>query len=226
MHNSKHPVWLFDLDNTLHDASRHAFPVIDAAMTRFLVERLALDDAAATALRVGYWQRYGATLIGLLRHHPHIDPHEFLALTHPLDILLASLHPMPGLQRTLAQLPGRKILFTNGPQAYAEAILRGIGVASEFEAVHAIEHGGFSPKPHMRSFRHLLHAYQLQPADCVMVEDTVANLHTARRLGMKTVWLRRHRSGHASVDIVLRRLAELPARWRDWCAAHAHDHTS
>ena len=31
---ARRPVWIFDLDDTLHHASKHTFPVIDAAMTR------------------------------------------------------------------------------------------------------------------------------------------------------------------------------------------------
>ena len=60
------PVWIFDLDNTLHNATPHIFPHINRSMTAYLREHLALDEAAADALRMDYWQRYGATLSGLI----------------------------------------------------------------------------------------------------------------------------------------------------------------
>ena len=63
------PVWLFDLDNTLHDASHAAFAGISESMTDYIVEHLGLEVAAATALRQHYWHRYGATLLGMVRHH-------------------------------------------------------------------------------------------------------------------------------------------------------------
>ena len=40
-------VWVFDLDNTLHNASPHIFPHINRAMTAYLQAHLGLDEAAA-----------------------------------------------------------------------------------------------------------------------------------------------------------------------------------
>ena len=64
---------LFDLDNTLHNAMVHVFPRINRAMTQYVQTHLNLDEADANALRLTYWKRYGATLLGLIRHH-HTDP--------------------------------------------------------------------------------------------------------------------------------------------------------
>ena len=47
-------VWLFDLDNTLHDASHAAFGATNRAMTEYMVEHLGLDFDAASALRQHY----------------------------------------------------------------------------------------------------------------------------------------------------------------------------
>ena len=58
--------WLFDLDNTLHDASHAIFPAINLNMNAYIAQvlqkgGLPADDAAVNAARVTYWQRYGAT---------------------------------------------------------------------------------------------------------------------------------------------------------------------
>lgn len=63
------PIWIFDLDNTLHHANPHVFPHINRAMTRYLQTELGLDEAAANQLRLDYWQRYGATLTEIGRAH-------------------------------------------------------------------------------------------------------------------------------------------------------------
>ena len=212
--SGSHPIWLFDLDNTLHHASRHAFPVIDAAMAVLVGRELGLDDAAAKALCLDYWQRYGATLNGLIRHHPQVKPEDFLRATHPLAELTSQLHPMRGLQRTLARLPGRKILFTNGPHHYGEALADALGIAGYFSAVHGIDDGGYVPKPQPQAFRRLLRRFRLDPRRCVMVEDSLANLVTARGFGMRTVWLRPGWRGHGAVDVGVRELAGLVAAWR------------
>ena len=67
-------VWLFDLDNTLHDASHAMFPAISANMNTYIARVLSQNGETATpaminAARVGYWKRYGATLLGMMRHH-------------------------------------------------------------------------------------------------------------------------------------------------------------
>ena len=66
--------WLFDLDNTLHDASHAIFPAINANMNALIArvldaERKPAHPEAVNAVRLAYWQRYGATLLGMMRHH-------------------------------------------------------------------------------------------------------------------------------------------------------------
>src|SRR5450830_1431170 len=68
------PVWLFDLDNTLHNASHAIFPAIMANMNTYIARVLGdgttpADIDAVNAARTLYWKRYGATLLGLMRHH-------------------------------------------------------------------------------------------------------------------------------------------------------------
>ncbi|MFZ9176356.1 MAG: haloacid dehalogenase, partial [Burkholderiaceae bacterium] len=75
-------LWLIDLDNTLHDASHRIMAEINQRMTHYVAEQLGVDLAAASAVREQYWRRYGATLLGLVRHHG-VGPQDFLAKTHP-----------------------------------------------------------------------------------------------------------------------------------------------
>jgi len=118
-----HPTWIFDLDNTLHDADHGIFPHINALMTRYIMDKLAVNEEAAHALRERYWQQYGATLRGLVEHHA-IDPHDFLRETHPTETFRPMLRWEPDLDSVLRALPGRKILLSNGPQHYVEDLLR------------------------------------------------------------------------------------------------------
>ena len=45
------PVWLFDLDNTLHNADAGIFYIINRAMTDYMAQRLKLSEEAASDLR-------------------------------------------------------------------------------------------------------------------------------------------------------------------------------
>lgn len=210
----RNPVWLFDLDNTLHDASPHIFPHINRDMTAYVARTLFVSPAEADRLRVDYWHRYGATLTGLMRHHG-TDPHHFLWHTHQFPELERMMVFERGLKAMLRRLPGRKLLFTNAPRHYAEAVLDVMGIRRFFDTIYAIEHLRFCPKPEMRGFLHLLKAERLTPTHCVMIEDSTENLRTAKRLGMKTVLVgnaRQLRTAPAWVDLRLKSVLELPRR--------------
>ena len=180
------PVWLFDLDNTLHNASPHIFPHINRSMTRYLEQHLGLGLDEANALRMQYWHRYGATMLGLMRHHG-TDPDHFLVETHRFDRLHEMMVFERALRGMLRALPGRRIVFSNAPRHYAEAVLEIMGVRRLFEDVVGIEDLDYHPKPGIRAYRSLLQRRRLNAAQCIMLEDSAVNLRTAKRLGMRTV---------------------------------------
>jgi putative hydrolase of the HAD superfamily len=201
--------WIFDLDNTLHNASPHIFPHINRAMTEYLQTHLGLTESAAGELRRHYWKRYGATLLGLMRHH-QTDPRHFLWHTHQFPELDRMLVREPQLRVTLQRLPGRKIVFSNAPVHYSRAILKALAIADLFDDVFSIERTRFRPKPDSYGFLRLCRANHLKPQRCIMVEDSLDNLRTASRLGMKTVWVTRAARAPGSVDVKVANLVQLP----------------
>lgn len=202
------PVWLFDLDNTLHNADPHIFPHINRAMTAYVAQHLNVDEVAANQIRDRYWHRYGATLQGLVRHHG-TDPHHFLHHTHQLPDLPTMMVYRRALAARLRLLPGRKVLFSNAPHAYIEAILEQIGLERMFQERFSIEDLGFQPKPQLRAYRKVLHALKVPASRCIMVEDSAPNLRAAKRLGMKTVWISRSLAQPAYVDVTLRSVLDI-----------------
>ena len=204
-------VWIFDLDNTLHNARPHIFPHINRAMTAYLQAHLGLDEAAAGELRRQYWTRYGATLLGLMRHH-QTDPRHFLWHTHHLPDLERMLVREPWLRATVRRLPGRKYVFSNAPVHYAHAVLKALAIADLFDDVFSIEHTRFRPKPDSYGFLRLCRNNRLRPQRCIMVEDSLENLRTAARLGMKTVWVTREARAPGHVDVKIANLMQLPRR--------------
>jgi putative hydrolase of the HAD superfamily len=202
-------IWIFDLDNTLHNATPHIFPYINRSMTAYLQEYLQLSEDEANALRVDYWQRYGATLSGLIKHHG-TDPDHFLWHTHQFPELSKMVLREPRLRHVLKQLPGKKVVFSNAPLHYAEAVLELLRVDDLFDDVFAIEHSHYKPKPQAEGFRRLLRKHRWHAAQCVMVEDSVENLRTARRLGMRTVWVSDAVRAPSYVDMKIRDVLELP----------------
>ena len=74
-------MWIFDLDNTLHDARASIFPSMHGQINAFLQRRFNLDEAGAGKMREHFWRTYGTTLEGLMRRHG-VHPRQFLAETH------------------------------------------------------------------------------------------------------------------------------------------------
>lgn len=190
-------IWLFDLDNTLHDASHAIFPAINANMNAYIASILGKDGAPAdpetvNAAREAYWRRYGATLLGMVKHHG-VRQEDFLREAHRFGNLAAMIRAERGLGRLLKRLPGRKILLTNAPRRYSHDVLRHLGLHRYFAKHIPIEsmtvHRQLRPKPSRLMLRRLLAAEGAHAGNCILVEDTVATLKAAKALGVRTVWV-------------------------------------
>jgi putative hydrolase of the HAD superfamily len=179
--------WIFDLDNTLYPASCRLFDQIHDRMQRFIAERLELSLEAALAVQKSYFRRYGTTMRGLMTVN-RIDPQEFLAYVHDVD--LSCVPEDPVLAGALAALPGRKLVHTNGSVAHAKRLLAHLDIAGSFSGIVDIAAAGFEPKPALAGYHELLRRHAVMPETALMVEDMAKNLIPAARLGMTTAWLR------------------------------------
>lgn len=189
------PVWLFDLDNTLHDASFAAFGPTNEAMNDYIVRHVNLTPGDASALRQHYWERYGATLLGLVRHHG-IKAHHFLEETHRLPGLEERLRTSSHDRAALKRLKGRKYILTNAPRAYAMRVLNTLRLAECFDGILCIEDmrmfGHPRPKPDVRMLRYVAARLKTIPSRCVLVEDTLQHQRAARSIGMRAIWMQRY----------------------------------
>jgi putative hydrolase of the HAD superfamily len=204
-------VWIFDLDNTLHDARVHIFPSMHTQIQDFLKKQFGLDDEGASRMRRDFWQRYGTTLRGLVRHHG-TDPRHFLAETHVFPELADMVVHENAVKHALARLGGTKLVFSNAPRHYVEEVLRAIGLARYFDAVYTIEDTGYRGKPHAWGFHRLLRKHDLDPHRCAMIDDILDNLRAAHRLGMSTVWVSPVRRRVSYVDLRISSVTELPSK--------------
>ena len=202
-------VWIFDLDNTLHDAQARIFPSMHDQINEYLKRHFKVDDAGANAMRQEFWERYGTTLNGLMRHHG-VHPRDFLAETHVFPELGDMVVSHNALGHALARLAGRKLVFSNAPRHYVEEVLRALGVGRFFDAVYTIEDARYRGKPSLRGFHVLLRNHDLDPHRCALVDDVLENLRTARRLGMSTVWVSREKRRVPFVDARVASVTELP----------------
>ncbi|CUH66504.1 Fructose-1-phosphate phosphatase YqaB [Thalassovita gelatinovora] len=176
--------WVFDLDNTLYPPQARLFDQIERKMIRYVMDELGVSRERADHLRHHYWTTYGTTLAGLMREHD-IDPGPYLVDVH--EISLDHLEPDTDLAAHIRDLPGRKIVYTNGSAPYAERVLAARGLTGLFDAIYGVEHAGYRPKPEIEAFQMVFAKDGITPDRAAMFEDDPRNLAAPHAMGMRTV---------------------------------------
>ena len=179
--------WVFDLDNTLYPASSGLFPLVQARMNEYICRLLGVPLDEAKELRARMFREHGTTMHGLMAVH-RVDPHEFMAFVHDVD--LSCVPPNPALVAALAGLSGRKLVYTNGSVPHAENLLKHLGISHYFDGIFDIVASEFAPKPAMKALRVFVERYGVRPAGALMVEDMAKNLAPAAEIGMTTAWVK------------------------------------
>ena len=191
--------WLFDLDNTLYPMGTEFVGLIEGRMTAAVQRWTGMERDETYVLQKRWLHEHGTTLAGLMAHHAGIDPHAFLEEVH--DVALDSLTPDFDLNRALARLPGRRLIFTNASAAHAERVLGHLGMADLFTDTFHLEAADLLPKPDPRTFRRMMDAHAVTPGSTAFFEDSVKNLVPASDLGMTTVLVGRGASADASAFV-------------------------
>ncbi|CAN5404706.1 pyrimidine 5'-nucleotidase [soil metagenome] len=178
--------WIFDLDNTLYPAKADLFALIDVKMGEFIQGLLGCDPVEARAVQKRYFMEHGTTLSGLMADHG-TDPHHFLDYVH--DISMERLTVDAQLNASIAALPGRRLIFTNGDGAYARRVLAKLGLGDAFELIHDIHACQYRPKPDPSGYADLCATHAIDPTRAAFFEDMARNLKPAKAIGMTTIWV-------------------------------------
>lgn len=200
------PTWIFDLDNTLHDAKKKIFPIINKKINQYISTAVKINYTEADKLRQKYWKKYGATLEGLIKHH-NIDPIEFLEKTHALKNFEELVHPMEDLIKVLSSINGQKILYTNAPRVYTDKVLKICKIEDYFDEIFSIEDGNFLAKPSKISMKFFVNKYKIKKG--YFVDDVKENLETANQFGLSTIWLTNERESPPYIDKKISKLKNL-----------------
>jgi len=174
--------WVFDLDNTLYPA-RTLYDEIGERMTSYIMRATGFDHAGAREIRERYFHQYGATVVGLARHHD-IDARDFLVQVHQADHSV--LEPDAELRALIEALPGRRIIFTNGGGGHAERVLESLNLDGLFDTVFDIETAELTPKPQRACYERLMAHCGIDANGAILVEDTLHNLEPAHDMGFAT----------------------------------------
>jgi putative hydrolase of the HAD superfamily len=175
--------WVFDLDNTLypHHLLWHQ---IDERIRNFIADFLKVPHDQAFRIQKDYYERYGTTMRGLMTEHG-LKPDDYLEFVHQIDH--SPLTPNPALGAALEQLPGRKLILTNGTRKHADAVMKRLAVHEHFEDVFDIIAAELEPKPSAKTYDRFLARHGVDPEKAAMFEDLARNLEAPHTLGMTTV---------------------------------------
>jgi putative hydrolase of the HAD superfamily len=176
--------WVFDLDNTLYPASCRLFDQMDVKMGEFVSNLLNMPYADAKTLQKQLYFKHGTTLRGLMQEYG-LKPEGFLDYVHNIDY--SPVKANPALANSIAQLPGRKLVFTAGTVAHATRTMDQLGVTHLFEDIFDIVSADYVPKPQRAPYESFITQYKINPRHAAMFEDIARNLEVPHDLGMTTV---------------------------------------
>ncbi len=176
--------WIFDLDNTLYPHHLNLWQQVDERIRDYIANLLTITHDEAFRLQKDYYRRYGTSMRGLMTEHG-MEPDDFLDFVHQIDH--SPLEPNPALGHALEQLPGRKLILTNGTRKHADAVMRRLDIHGHFEDVFDIVAAELEPKPSQKTYERFLERHDVDPAHAAMFEDLARNLAVPHALGMTTV---------------------------------------
>jgi pyrimidine 5'-nucleotidase len=176
----------FDLDDTLYPPTSGLWDAIGERIETFMREYVHIPPAEVRDLRTALFLEHGSTMKGLVKLYG-IQEQAFLDYVH--DVPLARfIFPNPDLRQTLMLYPQRKVIFTNADTNHANRVLSTIGLQGLFEQIIDIRDIHPYCKPQVEAFTSAMQLAGVKnPQDCVMIDDSVKNLHAARQAGLFTI---------------------------------------
>ena len=161
--------------------------MIDNNMKRFISKKLDVSFDEAFRLQKKFYLEFGTTLFGLMKYH-NVNPDEFLDFVHDID--LTKIKKSKGLKYRINNLPGTKILFTNGDEKYAKRVLESLGIEDSIDQIYDIKRANYLPKPKFETYLRLIKEFNINPQKTVFFEDIEKNLEPAHKLGITTVHIK------------------------------------
>ena len=190
---------MFDLDGTLLDTRHDLATAVNAVRAGYGLRPLSVDTVTRY-VGDGLAELVRRSLPGREKDWPEaVERCRVLYRRHMLD----RTTPYPGVIEGLRRLKSagyRLALVSNKPVAGCRRLLRHFGIARLFDRVS----GGDSTerrKPHPEPLQVTMRALGFRPAESWMIGDHRTDLETARRAGVRSVFLTRgmgRRGGHKS----------------------------
>ena len=201
-----------DCDDTVYFNSWATAVRLKNRISEYTQRRLGLDDDYAWRL----YKTYGTALRGLLQEGL-IAPErveEYLHAVH--NVPLEEIARDPALREMFLRMDVKRYIFTASTREHAMRCLRRVGIDDLFDGIIDCRDVNLVTKHDPDAFRLAMQrAGAKDPSRCMLLDDSVQNIRTAKSLGMRTclVGLYDRESGERIVgpeaDYEVNRLIEL-----------------
>jgi len=199
---------LVDLDETVYPTSNGLWEEIGNRINLYLLEKMHFQPDEIPDIRTRLYREYGTTLRGLMALY-EIDQEDYLNFVHdiPLDRFL---QPSPDLKEMLARYRLKKFIFTNADRNHAIRVMEKLDILDCFDGI--IDIFDITPfcKPQIQAYHIAMDIAGVTfPEECVMIDDRIINLETARQVNFSTVMVGDRDSGQ-NTHLRIKKLDELP----------------
>ncbi len=184
--NERGVQWVFDLDDTLYGPADNLKKAIAPKIEQVILEHTRLPrkdyEAERQRLRHETEPKTNDTLLAFATAYNL--PYEKMVKATYLSVPLtkAGINLRPGV-RDIANLPGEKIVLSNAPRLFVNAVLTHFGIDDLFSEIIASEPGRYIHKPDVSAFK------LVRPETrTIIIENEPKNLEWPSKLGWTTVW--------------------------------------
>lgn len=180
---------IYDLDDTLYNKTEELGDVLDKTMAEALVYDLGLNmdigevknlvTQSYKIYRDGgeiFYQNYG------------IKPRDLFIAYHkrkPVELIV----PYKNLLSKIKKVPAEQFIFTASDRYASEKILKHLGLFDFFkDRYYSVEDFGvYKKNEDAQVYKDFCKKINVNPKDCVFVDDSYSNLEFAKEAGMTTV---------------------------------------
>ena len=177
---------IFDMDGVIIDSEPIQMLAINKVLAQWSIQLSDKDFIPMIGRRLSDDYNYLKERFGI-----PVDFPEFWKMKNATyqNLIKESIEEMPGLSRLITELKqaGIKRAVASGSiRADIDIVLNGLGLQSEFDVITAgneVKHG----KPHPEIYLLTSSRLEVNPEDCVALEDTYYGLCSAKSAGMKCI---------------------------------------
>lgn len=179
---------IFDLDSTLYYVGDKIEKLCDSKVMSYLVKNMNISETKAHHLIKQFREKYRYDSEAIAKEYP-FKQSEFVE--YVCDMPTDDIPQDKELSQILRQIPNTKYILTDSTQKHTKDILKKMKVDENiFTYIYDAHDMEYIFKYRRECFEKFLQTFNLKAQDCVMFEDSIKNLETAKACGMITVYIK------------------------------------